>query len=456
MRNKISKLSALMVLALSLSAVAQNPIIQTKFTADPAPFVYKDTVYLYTTHDENNAGPGMGKFLMKDWLLYTSTDMVNWTDHGVVASLKSFSWGRQDNGAWAHQCIERNGKFYLYCTVQGSGIGVLVADSPYGPFKDPLGKKLVGGDDIWSTIDPSVFIDDDGQAYLYWGNPSLWYVKLNKDMISYSGEIVKIPEVGRVKGQTTPDAYHYQEGPWAYKRNGHYYMSYASTCCPEGIGYAMSNSATGPWEYKGYIMKPNGKSSGNHPGIIDYKGNSYVFGFNFRLNFMITDLHHERRSVCVEELKYNPDGTIPEVPWWSETGVSQVGSFNPFKRIEAETINWSEGVSTLRDSSTNQIYVTNINDNDFIKVRGVDFGKGAKKFEANIAAVSGGGIEIRIDNKAGILLGTLNVKSNGVGKDWKTIACNLKEIKGKHDVYLVFKGGKENLFDFDWWQLKAK
>ncbi|TCC93646.1 carbohydrate-binding protein [Pedobacter frigiditerrae] len=456
MKNRISKLSALMILALSLSAMAQNPIIQTKFTADPAPLVHKDTVYLYTTHDENNAGPGMGKFLMKDWLLYTSTDMVNWTDRGVVASLKSFSWGRQDNGAWAHQCIERNGKFYLYCTVQGSGIGVLVADSPYGPFKDPLGKKLVGGDDIWSTIDPSVFIDDDGQAYLYWGNPSLWYVKLNKDMISYSGEIVKVPEVGKAKGQTTPDVYHYQEGPWAYKRNGHYYMSYASTCCPEGIGYAMSNSATGPWEYKGYIMKPNGKSSGNHPGIIDYKGKSYVFGFNFRLNFMLADLHHERRSVCIEELKYNPDGTITEVPWWSETGVNQVGSFNPFNRIEAETINWSEGVNTLKDNSTNQMYVTNINDNDFIKVRGVDFGKSAKKFEANIAAVSGGRIEIRIDDKAGILLGTLNVKSNGASKAWKTIACNLKEIKGKHDVYLVFKGGKENLFDFDWWQLKAK
>ena len=456
MKIEIRNPFAIVLLALSLSATAQNPIIQTKFTADPAPLVYKDTVYLYTTHDENSAGPGMGKFLMKDWLLYTSTDMVNWTDRGVVASLKSFSWGRQENGAWAHQCIERNGKFYLYCTVQGSGIGVLVADSPYGPFKDPIGKKLVGGDDIWSTIDPSVFIDDDGQAYLYWGNPNLWYVKLNNDMISYSGEIVKVPNVGKIKGQTTLDVYHYQEGPWAYKRNGHYYMSYASTCCPEGIGYAMSNSPTGPWEYKGYIMKPNSKSSGNHPGIIDYKGKSYVFGFNFRLNFMLTKAHHERRSVCVEEFKYNPDGTIPELPWWSETGVNQVGSLSPFKRIEAETINWSEGVSTLNNSDKNQMYITDISNNDFIKVKGVDFAKGAKKFEASIAGSSDGNIEIRIDDKAGELLGTLNVKSTGGDQAWKTMACSLKSIKGKHDVYFIFKGDKENLFNFDWWQLKAK
>ncbi len=457
MKDKLVKLATLGFLVITAFAKAQNPIIQTKFTADPAPLVYKDTVFLYTTHDEHNAGPGMGKFLMKDWLLYTSTDMVNWTDHGVVASLKSFKWGRQDNGAWAHQCIERNGKFYLYCTIQGSGIGVLVADSPYGPFTDPIGKKLVGGDDIWSTIDPSVFIDDDGQAYLYWGNPNLWCVKLNKDMISYSGEIVKVPGIGKMKNQTTADPYHYQEGPWAYKRNGHYYMAYASTCCPEGIGYAMSDSPIGPWQYKGYVMRPNSKSSGNHPGIIDYKGNSYVFGFNYRLNFMLTDLHHERRSVCVEEFKYNPDGTIPELPWWSEKGVPQLGSINPFKRVEAETINWSEGVSTVKDSLTNRIYVGDIGNNDFIKIRGVDFGNGAKKFLAQIKTVADqGSIEIRIDDKDGSLLGTLNVQHALNNDNWKTIACNLKQTKGKHDLYLVFKGSKENLFNFDWWQLKTK
>lgn len=243
MRNlKFLGMSFLLAMTAATSGVAQNPIIQTKYTADPAPMVYNDTVFLYTTHDEDDAEG----FKMLDWLLYTSTDMVNWTDHGAVASLKSFDWVKRDNGAWAEQVIERNGKFYMYCPIHGNGIGVLVSDSPYGPFKDPLNKPLVWQKEHWDDIDPTVFIDDDGQAYMYWGNPNVYYVKLNEDMISYSGEIVKLAD--------RPE--HYQEGPWVYKRNGHYYMAFASTCCPEGIGYAMSDKATGPWSTKGYIMRP--------------------------------------------------------------------------------------------------------------------------------------------------------------------------------------------------------
>jgi beta-xylosidase len=124
-------------------------------------------------------------------------------------------------------------------------------------------------------FDPTVWVDDDGQAYLYWGNPHLWYVKLNPDMISYSGPIVKV--------DSKPADY--QEGPWFYKRNKRYYMAYASSCCSEGIGYAMSDKPTGPWVHKGKIMDPNQGSTGNHPGIIDYKGATYLFGFNYRLNF---------------------------------------------------------------------------------------------------------------------------------------------------------------------------
>ena len=241
MRNlKFLGVSFLLAMTAATSGVAQNPIIQTKYTADPTPMVYNDTVFLYTTHDEDDAEG----FKMLDWLLYTSTDMVNWTDHGAVASLKSFDWVKRDNGAWAEQVIERNGKFYMYCPIHGNGIGVLVSDSPYGPFKDPLNKPLVWQKEHWYDIDPTVFIDDDGQAYMYWGNPNVYYVKLNEDMISYSGEIVQV--------ENKPE--HYQEGPWVYKRNGHYYMAFASTCCPEGIGYAMSDKATGPWSTKGYIM----------------------------------------------------------------------------------------------------------------------------------------------------------------------------------------------------------
>ena len=453
-------LTAVMLCMASLqeSLNAQTPIIQTKFTADPAPMVHKGTVYLYTTHDEDYAPEGMAGFRMKEWLLYTSTDMVNWTDHGTIANLYNFKWadpavsgwGGFENGAWAPQCIERNGKFYLYCPVQGRGIGVLVADNPFGPFTDPLGKPLIGAE--YDSIDPSVLIDDDGQAYLYWGNPNLWYVKLNEDMISCAGEITKDKLIRKIENQKDP--YHFQEGPWAYKKNGHYYMAYASTCCPEGIGYAMGPSPVGSWEFKGYIMKPNRKSSGNHPGIIDYKGKSYVFGFNYRLNFMITDKHHERRSICVAELEYNPDGTIEELPWWDDgVGVEPVGTLNPYKRTEAETMAWSQGLKTAKDDESG-MYVTSIHNRDFLQVKAVDFGKGAKTFEVRAATITKGKIEIRLDGLDGTLLGVCDISNTGGWNTWKTFVTDVEKVGGVHDLYLVFRGGDGEMFNMDYWRFK--
>ena len=192
--NLICKLvvcmSLIIITALRTICYADNPVVQTCFTADPAPMVYKDTVSLITSHDEDDATG----FHMLDWKCYSTKDMVNWTDHGVIASLKTFKWAVQSNDAWAPQCIERDGKFYLYVPISVQGwpknvIAVAVADNPLGPYVDVLGKPLINKANGY--IDPSVFIDDDGQAYLYFGNPNIWYVKLNKDMISYSGDIVK-------------------------------------------------------------------------------------------------------------------------------------------------------------------------------------------------------------------------------------------------------------------------
>ncbi len=439
-----------------LACNAQNPIIQTKYTADPAPLVYNDTVYLYASHDEDDA---FG-FKMQNWLLYTSTDMVNWTDHGEVASLKNFEWVPYDNGAWAPQCVERNGKFYLYCPMpNGTGIGVLVADSPYGPFTDPIGKALIKNGP--HDIDPTILIDDDGQAYLYWGNPELYYVKLNEDMISWSGEIRKMPDFVKVKGEKDP--FHYQEGPWAYKRNEKYYMTYASTCCPEGIGYAMSNTPEGPWEFKGMIMDGDTLSSGNHPGIIDYKGNTYVFGFNYAILKQTMAKHYERRSICLEKLTFNKDGTIQKLPFWSKN-VDQVGTLDPYGRNEAETMAFSEGLKTElvteweRNISWNRgekiadrMIVTSIHNGDYIKVQGVNFTKGITSVDVNVASLYGGKIEIRTGSLNGPVLGIVEVNTSKEGDIWKTINTAVKNIKGVHDVYFVFKGEKD-LFNFDWWK----
>lgn len=422
-----------------LNVNAQRPIIQTKYTADPAPMVYNDTVFLYTTHDEDDAEG----FKMQDWLLYTSTDMVNWTDHGVVASLKSFDWVKRDNGAWAEQVVERNGKFYMYCPIHGNGIGVLVSNSPYGPFKDPLGKPLVWQKEHWDDIDPTVFIDEDGQAYMYWGNPNCYYVKLNEDMISYSGDIVKLKE--------TPE--HYQEGPWFYKRNGYYYLAFASTCCPEGIGYAMSDSPTGPWKTKGYIMRPTERTRGNHPGIMDYKGKSYVFGLNYDLLKLETNTHYERRSVSVAEMHYNEDGTIQEVPYWADTKLEQIGTFNPFRKVEAETMAWGYGLKTAPNADKS-LSVVDVNNGEYICVRGVDFGKNkARRFEVSALPLEGGNLKIRLDAPDGKIVGNVNIPQGNETSKYELYSCEVNAVSGIHDLYLSFEGeNNKDLFELDYWK----
>ena len=445
-RKWISGAAFIAVGALATICFADNPVVQTSFTADPAPMVYSNTVYLYTSHDENDAR----NFHMLDWKCYSTTDMVNWTDHGVIASLATFPWAVQSNDAWAPQVVERDGKFYLYVPISVPGwpknvIAVAVADNPLGPFKDALGHPLVNKSTGY--IDPTVFIDDDGQAYLYFGNPNIWYVKLNKDMISYSGDVVKEDVKPR----------NYQEGPWFYKRNGHYYLAYASTCCPEGIGYGMSDSPTGPWQFTGQIMDGNGLSSGNHPGIIDYKGKSYVFGFNYRLNWEETDVHRERRSVCVAELTYNADGTIPKLPWWNDAGVVQVGTFNPYVQVDAATICYEQGVETLPRGGNQQGEYVNVTENGaYIKIKGVDFGdKGATNFLASVtAATDGATVTMRLDSEVGFAIGTLKVKSTGALDKWETQSCKITSARGVHDLYLKFFGNGTPLMNVDWWKFE--
>jgi hypothetical protein len=436
---------------------AQNPIIQTNYTADPAPMVHDGTVYLYTSHDEDETVKNF--FTMNDWRCYSTTDMVNWTDHGAVLSYKDFGWSRGD--AWAGQCVYRNGKYYYYLPVNqkngGNAIGVAVSDSPTGPFKDALGKPLLIGN---GYIDPTVFIDDDGQAYLYWGNPNLWHVKLNEDMISYNQEYgikkedLKDENFGYRAKKIDNRTAAYEEGPWLYKRNNLYYLFYPAGGVPEHLAYSTAKSITGPWTYRDTIMHviQKGGAFTNHPGVIDFKGKSYLFYHSGALpgggGF--------KRSVCIEPFQFNADGSIPLIES-TPMGVKESASnLNPFSRVEAETIAFSEGLKTASDSKTG-VYVTKIDNGDYIKVRSVDFGTGAKKFEASVASVlAGEKIEIRIDGKDGSVLGTLTVKNTGGMQNWSVQKCKLKNVKGIHDIYFVFKGGKDNLFNFDWWKFKQK
>jgi len=429
---------------------ANMPIVQTRFTADPAPVVINGEVYLYTTHDED----GARGFQMFDWLLYTSKDMVNWQDHGAVASLDDFKYYDGKNGAWAEQVVAENGAYYMYCPIHGHGIGVLVSETPYGPFIDPLGEPLVWQKEHWDDIDPTVWVDNDGQAYMYWGNPNLYSVKLGKDMISLAGPITKHPKIQD-----------YQEGPWFWKHDGHYYMAFASTCCPEGIGYAMSDGPEGPWEYKGHIMDHTVRTRGNHPGIIEFQGKSYVFGLNYDIMHLKTFAHAEQRSVSVAEMHYNEDGTIQEVPYFLDAELNQVAPFNPLRKVEAETMAWGYGLKTERfveedkgqvDYNPTNMIVRDIDNGEYIMLRGADFGKrGARKFQASVGSDGLGCIEIHLDSLDGPAVGVLPIHATGGPLEFTTFGLRLKKkIKGTHDLYLVFTGAGRDLFTMDWWRFK--
>lgn len=429
---------------------SQNPIIQTMYTADPAPMVYNGKVYLYTSHDEDNAT----WFVMNNWKLYTTQDMINWTDHGVVLSYNEFAWAARD--AWAAQCIERDGKFYMYVptidkATNSPAIGVAVSDSPYGPFIDPLGKPLIqkGKGDI----DPTVFIDDDGQAYLYWGNPDLYYVKLNDDMISYKGDIVSVPmteaSFGKREGNIAERPTLYEEAPWLYKRNNLYYLLWAGGPIPEHLGYSTSKSPTGPWENKGTLMATEGSSFTNHPGIIDYKGNTYLFYHNGALpgggGFT--------RSVCVEQMEFAKDGTIK--PLKMTAGISTgLERLDPYRKTEAETIAFSEGVKASQNKEVG-VFINAMKDGAYTKINGVDFGlKGASKLTARVGTTHHEGVkmEVRIDNKDGKLLATINVPITGGDNRWSLVTADIAAVTGVHDLYFVFKGNKPGaLMYFDYW-----
>lgn len=438
------------------SAAAQNPIVQTCYTTDPAPMVHDGRLYVYTGHDEDRAD----FFWMQEWRVYSTEDMVNWTDHGSPLAIESFEWG--DDRAWAAQCIERNGKFYWYVCLHSKlsntmAIGVAVGDSPTGPFKDAIGKPLYEGS--WDYIDPTVFIDDDGRAYLYWGNPNLYFAELNEDMVSLKGEVRRIDQTvesfgapnpeARIKGEKYVDTY--TEGPWFYRRGDIYYLLYAAGGVPEHIAYSMSDTPEGPWRYAGQIMPLQDTGSfTNHCGVVDYKGNSYFFYHTGKLpgggGF--------GRSVAVEQFSYNDDGSFPIINATAE-GVAPVGTLDPYRRVEAETMAYSSGVKSEPNAVTG-VYVSETHDGDWIKLREVDFGMEGPA-ELRIAAASalrGGRIEVHLDTPDGRLISAVNISSTGGWERWKTFKADVEDgVTGVHDLYFVFKGRKGcKLFNLDWWR----
>ncbi|MEW9548121.1 glycoside hydrolase family 43 protein [Nonomuraea sp. NPDC050783] len=299
----------LLLLTTARPALAGAPITTAIYTADPAALVAGDTLYLYTGHDE--APPGGTNFVMRDWHVFTSTDAATFTDQGAKLSISTFSWAGAD--AWAGE-VERgaNGKYYWYVPVNGNGagwmdIGVAVGDTPLGPFRDAKGGPLISDSTPNSAplnIDPTVFTDDDGQVYMYWGSYyGLRAVRLNPDMTSTSGPVI-----------TPSGVTNFWEAPWMFKRDGVYYLAYAandSACSAPGhacVRYATASNPLGPWTHRGVVLDQV-TSTTNHPAIIEFKGQWYMVYHNASSpgggDF--------RRSVTIDKLFFNADGTMRKV-----------------------------------------------------------------------------------------------------------------------------------------------
>ncbi len=458
--KKLAVVLTCLVLCLGVFALpvsADNPTVQTSYTPDPAPMVYDGTFYFYTGHDRD----GASYYEMLEWRCYSTKDMQNFTDHGGVLSYEDFVWAEADS-CWAAQCVERDGKFYFYVTLTvnekyskifggGRAIGVAVSDSPTGPFEDALGKPLFGGH--WEYIDPTVLIDDDGQAYLYWGNPNLYWCKLKEDMITPDGEVQMMEMTGKQFGSNENMPCIYTEGPWIYKRNDIYYMVYAASGVPESLDYATAKSPTGPWTYQGRIMNQHPTSFTLHPGIVEYEGRAY-------LTYHTGDLPGGggfSRSGAIEEFTFGKDGSIPLIEP-TRTGPEQIRYFNPYNKTEAETMAWSEGVKV--DCSENVgVYVTKLSKGDYIKVSGVQFSKGAQKFTASVSApMNEGIIELHLDSVDGPLVGKLTVPVTGDVDAWQEVSCDVDGAKGVHDLYFVFsyEGINKKSINMDWWSFDGE
>jgi len=460
MKRTLNLLVCLVLTGFSTHTFADYPLVSHRFLADPGSLVYNGRVYLYCSNDDENPSSEDGGYQMKSIVCVSSSDLKNWTDHGIVFQVpRDAAWA---GNSWAPSAVERNGKIYLYFGNGGSNIGVATADSPTGPFADPIGRNLVNintpgvlpAENIW-VFDPMTFIDDDGQAYLYFGGngeDNLRVIKLKEDMISLDGSATQfhVP--------------YFFEAAWMHKHNGTYYFSY-STNPSNGmrIDYMTSDNPTTGFTYGGIVSpQPPENNNNNHQAIFEFNGTWYQAYHNRYVARHAGIPPVYKRNLCLDSIHHNPDGSVKTMVN-TKDGVAQVGHVNPFVRVEAETMNAQNGIYT-EVCSEGGMNVTEINNNDWIKVRGVDFGPtGAAAFTASIASEmkygisKGGSIEIRTDDVNGTLIGTVPVAFTGGLDIWKSETVAIEEVTGVHDLCFVFTGEDvDNLFNFDYWYFTEK
>ena len=424
-------------------SLAQNPLIRNQYSADPSARVFGDRVYVFPSHDIlATEGKGrIGWFCMEDYHVFSSVNLTDWIDHGVIVSQNNVPWVRPNSySMWAPDCIYRNRKYYFYFPTspkdtvtygRGFTIGVAVADRPEGPYvPEPVPIKGVRG------IDPNVFIDKDGQAYLYWSAGNIYGAKLKDNMLELESEVKTLGELP-TKGL--------KEGPYLFERNDIYYLTYPHVeNKTERLEYAIGDNPLGPFNVTGVIMdeSPTGCWT-NHHSIIQFKNQWYLF------------YHHndyspkfdKARSVRADSLFFNADGTIKKVmPTLRGIGITDATKEIQVDRFSAKS---DEGASVdFLDTTTRFEGWKTILDkpNAWIQYNSVDFGKSILK-TISVRAVSktGGTLQIRLHDTGGPVIAEVNIPK---GDQWDVVKTGLSIFRsGTHHLFVILKEGN---VEIDW------
>ncbi len=428
-------------------SLAQNPIVRDQFTADPSARSFNGKVYVYPSHDiiaEEGKGRE-GWFCMEDYHVFSSENLTDWEDHGVIVSQKNVEWANPDSySMWAPDCVEKNGKYYFYFPTlvkdstigRGFGIGVAVADKPEGPFV-PQAKPIKG---IFG-IDPNILIDKDGQAYIYWSMRELFVAKLKDNMIELASEpqvIKELPSVGL------------KEGPWMFERNGIYYMTYPHVNDKiERLEYAIGDNPMGPFKYTGVIMDESPMNCWtNHLSIMEHNGQWYLFYHQNELS----PKFDKNRSICVDSLFFNSDGTIQKVkPTLRGVGLTQASDKIEIDRYSDKSEDGSS-IEFIDSLDTFKGWKTILSKKGaWIKYNSVSFGRAKQKtLELKASSYTGGTLQVYLDKIGGTLISEVVLQE---GTCSKTVEAKvLKYPKGINNLVVALK--EEGVVEIDWIKFK--
>lgn len=419
---------------------AQNPIVRDQFTADPTARVFEGKMYVYPSHDIPSPIERLKEwFCMADYHVFSSENLVDWKDHGVIVSQDKVPWVASESYTmWAPDCVYKDGKYYFYfpaapASLEGKGftVGVAIGDKPYGPFI-PQAEPIAG----IQGIDPCVLIDKDGQAYIYWSGRGMSMAKLKDNMVELASEPVQIG--GLPEG--------FKEGPFVFERNGKYYYTFPWVKeKTETLAYAMGDSPMGPFEFKGLIMDAwPSECWTNHHSIVEYKDQWYLF---YHHNDFSPEFD-KNRSARVDSLFFNPDGTIQKViPTFRGVGITDAGKEIQIDRYSALS-DKGAAIDFLNNANKFEGWKTILTENKaWVQYNRVDFGKAKqKKMKVRVSSSTGATVQLRLDGQNNPAAAEVKVPKNN---NWTVITAPVQHLSaGVHDIYLSLNGSGQ--LEVDW------